>query len=99
MPLSEEFRKAVPTLVLAGLIATATSWWNTQVVQNELRYRLDTVEKQEKTNAENIAASANQIQNQAVKFAEISASQNGMLEQLREIRQEQEEIRRELRGK
>jgi hypothetical protein len=99
MPLGAEFRRAIPTLVLAGLIAIATSWWNTQMTQSELRYRLEAVEKQEKTNAENIAASANQIQSQAVKFAEVGATQNNMLEHLREIKQEQEEIKRELRGK
>lgn len=98
-PLGAEFRRAIPTLVLAGLIAIATSWWNTQMTQSELRYRLEAVEKQEKTNAENIAASATQIQAQAVKFAEISTTQNNMLEQLREIREQQEGIKRELRGK
>lgn len=98
-PLGAEFRRAIPTLVLAALIAIATSWWNTQITQSELRYRIEAVEKQEKINAENIAASANQIQSQAVKFAEIGATQNSMLEQLREIKEEQQEIKRELRGK
>ena len=98
-PLGYEFRKALPTIVMACLAAVVTSWWNTQLSQADLRYRLDAVERQVKTNSENIAAATAQIQNQAIKFAEVGVTQSNMLEQLREIRQEQEDIKKELRGK
>lgn len=99
LPLGHEFRKALPTIIMACLAAVLTSWWNTQITQNDLRYRLEAVERQVKTNSDNLAATAGQMQSQAVKFAEVGVTQSNMLEQLREIRQEQEEIKKELRGK
>lgn len=83
-----EARKLVPTLVLAGLIGFAGSWWNNQITQNDLRYRVDALEKRVETLSAQVTQNGVTIQQISIKQAEFSIIQNNMVEQIKDMRQE-----------
>ncbi len=84
-----EFRKIIPSLILTVLVAFGTSWWNSQVTQNELRYRLDRMEEKQRDASEATKQSAMATQQGAIRMAEISTTLTNMAEQLKEIKEKQ----------
>lgn len=85
-----EFKKAVPTLIITILVAFATSWYNTQASQTDAQRRIQILEKQAETNATNIAQNALAMQQNAIRVAEMVIIQNNTLEQIREIKSQQQ---------
>lgn len=91
-----EFKKLIPSLLLTAAVAFGTSWWNSQLTLNEIRFRLDRVEEKQKDTAAAAAASAQIAQQNAIRMAELGVIQGNVVEQLKEIKREHEQI---LRGK
>lgn len=94
-----EFKKLIPTVVLAILTAFATSWWNSQKSQSELQFRLEAIEQKGETNAKNIANNSGILQQNAIRIAEMGIVQNNLLEQIKELKQQQMEIKLTLNRK
>lgn len=97
--LANDFKKLIPTLVLAVLTAFITSWWNSQQSQADLQFRLSTVEQKAETNAKNISQNSLILQGNAIRMAESGVIQNNILEQIKDIKQEQNEIKIQLNRK
>lgn len=93
LPLVYEFKKQIPVLVLAVLVAFATSWWNSQKSQSDFQHRIEILEKRAETNASNISNNSTALQNNAIRIAEINIIQTNTLEQIRELKSEQAEIK------
>lgn len=91
-----EFRKAVPTLIIAVLVSFAASWWNTQLAQNDLLHRIENTEKRAESNAANIAQNSAALQQNAIRIAELVIIQTNTLEQIRDLKQEQTDIKQRL---
>lgn len=95
--LAYEFRKRIPTLVLAALTAFATSWWNSQRAQEELQFRMMNVESKATTNAANIGKNSEDIQKMQIEFARSAGKQEEILGGMLEIKAAQKELERSLR--
>ena len=89
-----EFRKLIPGLVLTVLVAFGTSWWNSQLTQNELRFRLDRIEEKQKDASLATAEASRVAQQNAIRMAEMSVTLNTTIEQLRDIRTEHDRLLR-----
>ncbi len=89
-----EFRRLIPGLVLTVLVAFGTSWWNSQITQNEIRFRLDRLEERHKETAASTAEASRTAQGNAIRMAEMGIIQNNVVEQLREIKSEHERMLR-----
>lgn len=92
-----EFRKLLPTAILAVITAFATSWWNTQIVQNNFQHRIDRLKDKSEENARNIATNADLLQKTMIRIAEIGEGQKNMLEQVRDLKAEQNAIKTRLK--
>lgn len=88
--LAIEFRKLVPTVLLTAAIAFGTSWWNSQMTQNDLRLRLDLLERRQEERAGAAAQQAAAIQQNSIRLAELGVLQTNLAEQMKEIKQEHE---------
>jgi hypothetical protein len=88
--LSGEIRRMVPTLVLTAAVAFGTSWWNSQLTQNDLRLRLDRLEEKQKETSAAAAEAARTAQLNAIRMAELGVLQNNIAEQVKEIKQDHE---------
>jgi hypothetical protein len=89
-----EFRRLIPGLLLTVLVAFGTSWWNSQLTQNELRFRLDRIEERQKEASASTAEAARVAQGNAIRMAELGIIQNNVVEQLREVKSEHERLMR-----
>ena len=89
-----EFRRLIPGLVLTVVVAAGSSWWSSQITQNELRFRLDRLEEKQKDASVATAEASRVAQQNAIRMAEMSIIQNNAVEQLREIRQEHDRLMR-----
>ncbi len=87
-----EFKKLIPTIVLAILTALVTSWLNSQKLQGDFQHRIEMLEKRAETNAANISKNSTALQQNAIRLAELSILQNNALEQVKDLKQEQAEI-------
>ncbi len=87
-----EFKKLVPGLLLTIIVAFGTSWWNSQLTQNELRFRLDRLEEKQKEALATTADAAKTAQGNAIRMAEMGVIQNNVIEQVREIRAEHDRL-------
>ena len=85
---ASQFRNIIPTLVLTVGVAFVTSWWHTQMAQNDMRFRLDRLEEKQKELAGASAAAALTAQQNAIRLAELGIIQSNMVEELKEIKQE-----------
>lgn len=92
-----DFKKLIPTLLITVLTAFGTSWWNSQNAQLEFRNRIEKLEEKAENNAKNIAQNSSVLQQNAIRLAENTIIQNNMLEQLKDMKQEQNEIKSLLR--
>jgi len=81
------------TLLTAALIAYGTSWWNAQKSQFDTINQLQRLEEKAEINAKNIAQNASGFQQNAIRLAEIGIIQSNLLEQLKDVKQEQNEIK------
>lgn len=88
-----DFKKLLPTLLISVLAAGATSWYNTQKSQTDLQNRIEKTEEKVETNARNIAQNSGVLQQNAIRIAEIGIIQNNALEQIKDLKQEQNEIK------
>jgi len=94
---AKEVRGGVVTVVVAVLLALAAGWWSTQIALNDIRYRQETNEKNEQRDADNILQLSMASQATAIHTAEMTKDLQFFGEQLKEIRSEQEDIKRTLR--
>lgn len=89
-----EFKRLLPGLVLTVIIAFGTSWWNSQLTQNELRFRLDRIEEKQKDASASTAEASRVAQQNAIRMAELGVLQNNVVEQLRRIEADHERMMR-----
>ena len=87
-------QRVIPTLLLTVAVAFGTSWWNSQLALNDLKYRLDRLEEKQKDQAATMAASAQTAQQNAIRLAELGVVQTSLAEQLKEIKAENERLLR-----
>jgi hypothetical protein len=90
----QQMQRAVPTLLLTAVIAFATSWWNSQMVLNDLRYRLDRLEERQREAAAAMSEAAQTSQRNAIRLAELGVLQTNVAEQLRDLKAEHEKLLR-----
>ena len=88
--LAIEFRKLVPTVVLTAAIAFGTSWWNSQMTQNDLRLRLDLLERRQEERASTVAQQSQAIQQNSIRLAELGVLTTSLAEQVKDIKQDHE---------
>lgn len=86
--LLSESKKLVPGLILTALVAFATSWWNSQMTQNDLRFRIDRIEEKQKDQAAATQAASVTAQQNSVRMAEIGIIQANLAEQLKDLKQQ-----------
>jgi hypothetical protein len=86
--LGAELRKLIPSLIVTGIVAFGASWWNNQLTQTDLRFKISTLEKQLETQATNSANNANAAQANSIKIAEMGIIHQNLLEQIKDLKQE-----------
>lgn len=94
-----EFKKLVPTLIISGLVAFGTSWYNSQQTQTDALRRIEQLEKQVQGSAANIAQNSAALQQNAIRIAEMVIIQNNALEQIKDLKQQQAEIKQQLQNR
>ncbi len=83
-----EFRRAVPTLILAALTSFAWTWWSNQLTQNDQRMRLDALEKRIDAMSAQVSQNMGVSNQNAVRMAEFTIIQNNIVDQLKELKEE-----------
>jgi cellobiose-specific phosphotransferase system component IIC len=66
-----EFKRLIPGLILTVVVALVTSWWNSQVTQNELRFRLDRMEEKQRESSGATAEAARVAQQNAIRMDDL----------------------------
>jgi hypothetical protein len=84
-----EFRKLVPTLILTALIGFGSSWWSNQISQNDLRYRVEALEKRVESLGAQVTQNGATINQNAIRQAEFTVIQNNIVDQMRDLKEEQ----------
>lgn len=97
LPAASNWKNAIPTAILTVVIAFAASWWQTQLAQNSFQHRIDRIEDKAEQNAKNVATNAELLQKTMIRIAEIGEGQKNMLEQIRDLKAEQNEIKTRLK--
>lgn len=87
--MTAELKKLVPGLLLTVAVAFGTSWWNSQLTQNDLRFRLDRLEEKQKDTSAAMAAASQTAQQNAIRLAELGVIQSNIADELRELKQDQ----------
>jgi hypothetical protein len=88
-----EFRRAVPTLILAALTSFAWTWWSNQLTQNDQRMRLDALEKRIDAMSAQVSQNAATSNQTAVRMAESAIIQQNIVEQMKDLKEEQRRSR------
>lgn len=85
--IASDFRRAVPTVILAVVTALGASWCNTQSTQVDSARRLTELEKKVDANAEAIRNLSRSDSDYAIRLAELALTQKHLAEQIAEIKQ------------
>lgn len=79
-------RKFWLTLTAALLTAFATSYWNSQMAQSNVLYRLDKIEQQQEKLAEQHASTVNTANQNAIRLEQLAERQRSLIDELREFK-------------
>lgn len=88
-----DLKNILTTLLTAALMGYASSWWTSQKAQGDMTHRIERVEEKAETNAKNILQNSSVGQQNAIRMAEMGIVQNNFIDQIKDLKQEQNEIR------
>lgn len=80
-------------MLLTIAVAFGASWWNSQISQNELKFKIELYEKRQEQIASQVADDSQAIQQNANRLIEVATLQQALAEQVRELHQEQEQLK------
>ena len=82
----------MPGLFLTVVVAFASSWWSGQVMQNNLQNRLERSEERQEALAARVSENATTTQQNTIRLERMTERNDSMMEQIREMKQNQERL-------
>lgn len=88
------YRQVVVTVVSAALIGYGSSWLQSRTDQDRQQYNIEQMQQTQLKQSQALEESARQREQMAIRLAEMGVIQNTLLEQVREIKRDHEEVKR-----